>query len=82
MMPAIANWLSEFKRRNLFKVAVAYRMNGQTVTTFPAELGALADLEPVYEELPGWDEDITQVRDFADLPATAQDYVMLAVNQL
>lgn len=30
---------------------------------------------PVYEEMPGWSEDITGVRAFADLPQAAQDYV-------
>ena len=31
---------------------------------------------PVYEELPGWSEDITRVRRFEDLPQAAQDYVL------
>jgi adenylosuccinate synthase len=31
---------------------------------------------PVYEELPGWWEDISEARTFADLPKTAQDYVL------
>ena len=31
---------------------------------------------PVYEELPGWSEDISGVRRFADLPQAAQDYVL------
>jgi adenylosuccinate synthase len=31
---------------------------------------------PIYEELPGWDEDITGAREFGDLPKTAQEYVL------
>ena len=32
--------------------------------------------KPIYENFPGWDEDITGVTNFADLPQTAQDYVL------
>ncbi len=35
----------------------------------------LADVECIYEDLPGWDGDLSQIRDFGDLPKTAQDYV-------
>ena len=31
---------------------------------------------PIYEEFPGWDEDITGVRNFDDLPVNAQNYVL------
>ncbi|OQY22970.1 MAG: adenylosuccinate synthase [Anaerolineaceae bacterium 4572_32.2] len=64
------------------KVAVAYERDGERVQPsvakyFPAEFGveALAEWKPVYEELPGWAEDITGVRARADLPAAAQEYV-------
>jgi adenylosuccinate synthase len=36
----------------------------------------LARAEPIYEELPGWWEDISAARDFDDLPAKARDYVL------
>ncbi len=64
------------------KIAVAYERDGERVQPsvaeyFPAEFGvkALAEWRPVYEELPGWADDITGVRDRADLPAAAQEYV-------
>lgn len=60
------------------KVAVAYKQdNGERIEYFPAEYGAesLAQWEPVFEELPGWEQDITGVRHRADLPESAQDYV-------
>jgi adenylosuccinate synthase len=31
--------------------------------------------EPEYEELPGWNTDITGVREFSELPVQAQDYI-------
>jgi adenylosuccinate synthase len=36
---------------------------------------------PVYEYLPGWDEDISGARKFGDLPVTAQDYVRFLEDQ-
>ena len=38
-------------------------------------LGEVARAEPVYETLPGWNEDITGVRAFDDLPDNARRYV-------
>jgi adenylosuccinate synthase len=57
------------------KVCKAYRIDGKETTFFPANTDRLAKAEPVYETLGGWDEDLTAVRDFNDLPANAQDYV-------
>ena len=57
------------------KIATDYEFEGKKVGRFP--LNAVLDkAEPVYEELPGWDEDITAVRDFEALPDTAQTYVL------
>jgi len=59
------------------KLAVAYTKSDAQLEHFPAEFGvdSLARWEPVYEELPGWQEDITGVRRRQDLPVAAQDYV-------
>jgi adenylosuccinate synthase len=61
------------------KVAVAYERDGERIEHFPAEFGleALAEWRPVYEELPGWAEDIMGVCKVDDLPAAARDYVAL-----
>ncbi|MBA5745401.1 adenylosuccinate synthetase, partial [Escherichia coli] len=50
------------------KICVAYKLDGKTITEFPASLKDLARCEPVYEELPGWTEDITGVTSLDDLP--------------
>jgi len=42
---------------------------------FPSNIEILSNVEPVYETLPGWDEDITEVRDFRKLPSNAQNYI-------
>jgi len=41
----------------------------------PASASVYGRLEPIYEELEGWEEDISGARAFADLPAAAQRYV-------
>jgi adenylosuccinate synthase len=59
------------------KVAVAYRRGAERIEHFPAELGleSLARCTPIYEDLLGWEEDITDVRRRQDLPRAAQAYV-------
>ena len=56
-------------------VAVAYEVGGRRFEEYPAALGALDAVRPVYESLPGWMEDITGVRHYEDLPQLARDYV-------
>jgi len=57
------------------KICTSYRYKGKILENYPANLEVLSQCEPVYEELPGWKEDITQVRAFHDLPLEAQHYI-------
>jgi len=57
------------------KLCTAYRYRGELITEFPATLKVLAECEPVYEEFPGWAEDISGIRRYADLPANAKNYL-------
>lgn len=57
------------------RLCTGYRYRGGLLHEFPATLKMLAECEPVYEEMPGWQEDITQVRRYEDLPETARDYL-------
>ena len=58
------------------KICVAYRKsNGEEISHYPASLVELGQCEPVYEELPGWNEDITGCRTLDELPIEAQNYV-------
>ncbi|BCU83387.1 adenylosuccinate synthetase [Polycladomyces abyssicola] len=57
------------------KICKAYRYKGKIIENYPANLEVLKDCEPVYEELPGWKEDITKVRSYHELPLAAQHYV-------
>ncbi|AIS53541.1 adenylosuccinate synthetase PurA [Thermoanaerobacter kivui] len=57
------------------KICTGYKFNGEIITDFPASLEDLAQCEPVYEELEGWDEDIQSAKSFEELPYNAQKYV-------
>lgn len=57
------------------KICTAYRYKGELITEYPANLRTLAECEPVYEELPGWTEDVTGVKDLSELPANARHYI-------
>lgn len=56
-------------------VCVGYRIGGKQTTEMPMTQSDLARAEPIYEELPGWWEDISGAREFGELPAKARDYV-------
>ncbi|MFP4687390.1 MAG: adenylosuccinate synthetase, partial [bacterium] len=69
--------------RETVKVAVDYRgSSGQPVNGFPPRCSDLETVEPVYEELPGWQEDISECTAFSQLPAAARDYVKYIENNI
>lgn len=58
------------------KICVAYRKpNGEEIANYPASLVELGQCTPIYEELPGWTEDITGCRTLEELPENARNYV-------
>ena len=57
------------------KICVAYRLDGKEITYVPASIKDFAKCEPVYIELDGWNEDITHVTSFEELPINAQNYL-------
>jgi adenylosuccinate synthase len=56
------------------KICTEYDIMGEKTSDFPINC-ALNEAEPVYMTLPGWDEDITKVRKFEDLPENAKKYL-------
>jgi adenylosuccinate synthase len=62
-------------------VCVAYDVDGVRVEEVPVSQSDFHHAVPIYEEFPGWQEDITEVRTFEDLPQAAQDYV-LAIERI
>jgi len=62
-------------------VCVAYDVEGVRVDEVPVSQSDFHHAVPIYEEFPGWSEDITGARDFSDLPVNAQNYV-LAIEKM
>lgn len=58
------------------KIAVDYRRDGTSLPSFPGDLQDLAQVEVVYETMPGWKRSLKEVRQWNDLPQAAQDYVL------
>ena len=57
------------------KVCTAYKLDGKIIDTLPADVAAYARVEPVYETLPGWQEDLKKVRASIDIPVALQNYM-------
>ena len=57
------------------KICVAYDLDGRQIQSPPSTIASLSRCNPVYIELPGWKEDITEIKDFDSLPENAKAYV-------
>ena len=57
------------------RLGIAYQRKGQPYLELPLGPGDLSGFEPVYENLPGWDEDVQAIRKLVDLPAGARAYI-------
>lgn len=57
------------------KICTGYKYQGRPLAEYPASLKVLDAVEPVYEELPGWQQDISGIRRYEDLPLNARRYV-------
>ncbi len=57
------------------KICTGYKLRGEVIETYPASLKLVSECEAVYEELPGWSEDISNAKTLADLPENTRNYV-------
>lgn len=57
------------------EICVGYNLNGEEIGYPPESTNLLAQCEPIYESMPGWNEDITGVLEYEDLPGNARAYV-------
>jgi adenylosuccinate synthase len=55
------------------KMVVGYKLHGKKIECFPSD--GLEDVEPLFEECPGWKTPITKIRSFEDLPQNARDFL-------
>jgi adenylosuccinate synthase len=65
------------------KIVTKYKTeDGKIIDYFTSSTTKLYNYEPIYEELEGWDEDLTQVRSYDELPANAKKYIEFIENYL
>jgi adenylosuccinate synthase len=57
------------------KICTAYEIDGKRVAAFPSHVDDLRRAKPIYETLPGWRTEISDVRSIADLPPNARRYI-------
>lgn len=62
------------------RICTQYRLHGKTINELPTDAADLAACEPVYEELPGWNESTTRAKTFSELPKNAQKYLLRMEN--
>jgi len=67
---------------NPVKVCMGYSVRGTRFERFPADPAVLGECQPVWEELPGWQDNISSCRSFSDLPQQARDYVRFVEDEL
>jgi len=56
-------------------ICVGYKYQEKTITDFPGQLNVLENAEPIYECVDGWRTDISEIRNYNDLPENAKKYV-------
>ena len=57
------------------KVAIGYEIAGTVYDLYPSWIDQDTDIKVIYKTFPGWEEDITGVREYQDLPANARTYL-------
>lgn len=60
---------------DVIKLCVGYKHKGNDLTSFPSTYQVLQEVEPIYIEMEGWQEDISQAKDISELPVQARNYL-------
>ncbi|MCP4417418.1 MAG: adenylosuccinate synthase, partial [Chloroflexi bacterium] len=63
------------------QICNAYRLDDQTINFYPSDIPSLSRCQPIYETLPGWQEDVMEIRTLADLPQNAQRYIQFIARE-
>ena len=57
------------------KICSAYKFKGEVLTSFPSDVAVLEKCQPIYEEMDGWQESTSGIRNFENLPVAARKYM-------
>ncbi len=63
------------------KVCTGYKINGKEINSYPTDMARMEKVEPVYETLPGWKKDISDIQNYSDLPENAKNYLSFISEQ-
>ena len=74
--------LDVFDEQPEIKVCTGYRYKGELLEGIPPDVETLAQVEPEYRTLPGWQKPTPGIRDVSDLPVAARDYLNFISDQL
>ncbi|MBM4447678.1 MAG: adenylosuccinate synthase [Chloroflexi bacterium] len=72
---AVITRLDVLDTRPTLKICTGYELNGEKIDFFPASTTMLEKCQPIYEELPGWQTPISDIRDFSKLPPQSRRYL-------
>ena len=61
---------------------IDYKYKGSVLKEFPADCSILGNVEPVYKNIPGWNQSVAGVKEWSDLPSRAQDYLKFLSDYL
>lgn len=64
--------LSGFEK---IKVCVGYELNGKRLKSYPSSVDQLSSVTPIYEELDGWNDDISNCLSYNELPEKTKEYL-------
>jgi adenylosuccinate synthase len=64
--------LSEFSG---IKICTGYKYKGELLTEFPSNPNTLKNCTPIYEEVEGWQEDLSNIKKVSDLPSKTREYL-------
>ena len=57
------------------KICVGYKYKDKIIKNFTTNLEILKNCKPIYEELPGWKENLNKIKNFKELPSNAKNYI-------
>ena len=67
--------LDVLSKLDRLKICTAYKIDGEETTTFSPHLDWLEKAKPVYEEMPGWKQDLSVMGNYDELPKEAKEYI-------
>jgi adenylosuccinate synthase len=71
----VVNSLDVLSGLESVKICIGYEYNGNFLDEYPASETILKECKPVYKELPGWNEDITGIKTYDELPVNTKKYL-------